>query len=104
MGRAGCRGTGRRRGGGHPHTILVPTQLPAPCDRQTLTMNLRPSAFRITLPLLASLALASPAAPRAEFVPWEEAAPIVAASATDTLPQDLAGRTPQQLLEMWPDW
>src|SRR5512140_928346 len=79
------------------HTILVAVPL---SDLQT--MNLRSLAARIAILLLAALALAA-TAPRAEFVPWEEAAPILAA-AGDTLPQDLAGKKPQQLMEMWPDW
>jgi hypothetical protein len=67
-------------------------------------MNLRPSTLHISLLLATSFALAAPTALRPEFVPWDEAAPIVAASAADTLPQDLAGKKPQQLMEMWPDW
>ncbi|HTK94135.1 MAG TPA: class I SAM-dependent methyltransferase [Terriglobales bacterium] len=65
-------------------------------------MNPRSLAARIAILLLATLALAA-TAPPAEFVPWEEAAPILAA-AGETLPQDLAGKKPQQLMEMWPDW
>ncbi|MBI2677894.1 MAG: class I SAM-dependent methyltransferase [Candidatus Koribacter versatilis] len=67
-------------------------------------MNLRPTGFRIALLLIASFALAAPTGPRAEFMPWEEAAPIVASSAADALPQDIAGKKPQQLMDMWPDW
>ncbi|MDP9266909.1 MAG: class I SAM-dependent methyltransferase [Acidobacteriota bacterium] len=78
-------------------------------------MTLLRSALRTApLLLLATLAFAAPPAsrPRAQvspklipmFIPWEEAAPIVAAAPAATLPQDLAGKKPQHLMDLWPDW
>jgi len=40
----------------------------------------------------------------ASFIPWEEAAPIVASTPAAILPPDLAGKQPQQLSSLWPDW
>jgi len=74
------------------------------------------TALRTTFLLLPALALAAPATPRtdsaadsaakfsAKFIPWEEAAPIVASAPPATLPPDLAGKKPQQLIDLWPDW
>jgi hypothetical protein len=61
-------------------------------------MNLRSAV----LLLAATIALAAP--PRADYIPFEEAASILAATPAAAVPPDLAGKKPQQLLEMWPDW
>ena len=61
-------------------------------------MNLRSAV----LLLAATVALAAP--PRADYIPFEEVAPILAATPANAVPQDLAGEKPQQLLDMWPDW
>src|SRR4051812_43775979 len=85
------------------YTCLVP--LPASQTHHSETMTLRRLAIHISL-LLAAAAFAAQskmtAAPRVEFIPWEEAAPIVTAAPAGTLPPELAGKQPQQLIDLWP--
>src|SRR5438045_3384995 len=70
-------------------------------------MTLRRLTIYISL-LLAAAAFAAQskmaAAPRVQFIPWEEAAPIVSAAPAGTLPPELAGKQPQQVMDLWPDW